>query len=288
MKRRTLLLAAGPGAVGASPLVLRMAGGRSDLDPRYQSMRSLLDLLMDAAGLRWTPHWVADVSQPRIVTELQAGRLDLAMLPSSTPGLEALPVLRHPLRRGLPGARLLLTRRELVPSFAPVKSLEELRRWRLGYGADSPDLPGMRAQGFDIVTGSSYRGLFEMLVRRRFDWLHRGVDEIWQELDTPGLLPRGLAVVPQLALFYPLDDYFVLGPHQAALLPRLQRAWAQCRQDGRYARWFQTRYGETLRRAALAQRRVLHLAGMGVLPGTPLLEFDALRLSPTRGELGLD
>lgn len=288
MKRRTLLLAAAPGASGAGPVPLRIAGGRDALDPRYRSMRSLLDLLFDAAGLRWTPHWVADVSQPRIVTELKAGRLDLAMLPSNMPELEALPVLRHPLRRGLLGTRLLLTRRELVPSFARVKSLDELRRWRLGFGADWSDLPGMRAQGFDIVTGSHYRGLFEMLARRRFDWLHRGVNEIWQELETPGLLPAGLAVVPDLALFYPLDDYFVLAPQQAALLQRLEQAWTQCRQDGRYARWFQANYGEALRRAALQQRRVLHLAGMGVLPGTPLQEFDAFRLSPTRGELGLN
>ena len=48
-----------------------------------------------------------------------------------------------------------------------------------------------------------------MLASGRFDWMHRGVSEIWEEVDNPSLVTEGLTVVPGLALFYPLDNFSV-------------------------------------------------------------------------------
>lgn len=287
MKRRATLAALAPVLARAQVLRLRLPGGRDARDARYRSMLSLFELLFEAAGIAWVPEWVNGMSQGRIAAELRQGGLDIGMLPNTHGALAGLPVLRHPLRRGLLGVRLLLARAAQAEALAAVTGIAQLRAWRLGYGADWPDLPAMRAQGFDVVTGASYQGLFEMLALGRFDWLHRGVNEVWNEIDTPGLLPAGLVVVPRVALFYPLDDYLCLRPGLAPWLPRLQQAWARIQQDGRYARWYRATYGPALRRAALGERRVLHLAGYGAPPGTPLEEFDAFQLAPMRGELSL-
>lgn len=284
---RWLLAATASTAEAATPLRLRFPAGRDANDARDSSVEDLLALLLRAVGRRLEVQRVPGLTQPRRLIELQAGRLDVAIVSSVSPLLSGLRVLRQPLRRGLLGLRLILTRPERAPGFAKLRQLDELRRWRLGYGADWADLPQMQALGLDVVPVSSYSGMFRMLEQGRIDWMHRGVNEVWAELDHPTLVPSGLVVVPDVALFFPLDDYFCVSPHHPELLPLLEQGFARVLQDGRYAQWFRQHFGRGLERAGLAQRQVLNLAGYGVPPGTPLQAFDALRLAPARGELVL-
>lgn len=118
-----------------------------------------------------------------------------------------------------------------------------------------------------------------MLASGRFDWMHRGVSEIWPEVDNPELMAEGLVVVPDLALFYPLDNYFCLSPQRASWLGALATGLDRLERDGRYRQWFDTHYGEALARAQLAGRRVLGLQGYDLMPGSDPRAFDVLGLS---------
>lgn len=293
IQRRLLPAALGVALSAAAPahgepLRLRFPGGRELLDRRNEPLEDLLRLALQAAGRAVQIERVPGLTQPRRLLELVRGGLDVGFIASSHPELGRLPVLRQPLRRGLLGLRLILTRRELLPSFARMQRPEQLNRWRLGYGADWADIEQMRALGLTVVPADSYTSLFRMLAQGRSDWLHRGASEVWAEIDEPDLLPPGLALVPGLALFYPLDDYFCMSPQRAPeLLPPLQRGLAQLQRDGGYLRWFRHWHGDGLARLQLAQRRVIHLAGYGVPPGTPLAQFDIVRLGDAQGELAL-
>jgi ABC-type amino acid transport substrate-binding protein len=289
--RRQLLAATALGALPlpstAQPLRLRYPGGRDANDLRYEALEGLLKLAFGAAGQRIELERVMGMSQRRAILEAHAGQLDVSLVPTSLNPPQGLQVLRVPVRRGLLGLRLLLAPEALLARLAAVQDLNGLHGLRMGYGADWDDLPTMRTLGFDVVTGDSYSGLFRMLAQGRFDWMHRGVNEIWAELDHPSLVPHGLAVVPKLALYYPLDDYFCVSPRRPDLFALLQRGMQRIRTDGRYARWFRDTYARALERAQMKQRHVLHLNGYGVPPETPLQAFDVVRLSPTQGELRL-
>jgi hypothetical protein len=264
-------------AVGADERPLSFSGGIDANDRRYDYPRELLELALERAGSRRTVRQVGGMSQARLAVEVAEGRLDVLILPMSWPTNLAVMPVRLPLRRGLLGVRLLLARAAQAGELAAVTSLDQLRsRYRMGYGADWVDRPAYSALGFRTVLGSSYTGLFDMLRAGRFDFLHRGVNEIWAEIDHPRL-GRGLAVVPSLALRYPLDDYFWVRRGNDALATLIERGLNAARADGSFGALYERWFGTGIRRAALGQRRVLELGGYPVEPGTPLELFDALQ-----------
>jgi hypothetical protein len=277
-----LATAAYAGAVrGAEPL--RVAGGRDAADRRYDFSHALLQAALAAAGRPVALHIVAGMSLSRIARSLGTGSLDLAMLPAIQPPGEALPHLDWPIRQGLLGLRLLLAREDRAAALSRVQSVPELQRdFSLGYGSDWPDLPLLQRLGFRTVVGSSYAGLFQMLATGRFDYLSRGVNEVWAELDTAGRVPPGVVLVPRLALFYPLDDQFHASPQAAhwlqPLLMGLQTLW----KSGRYARLFRWHYGPAWDRAQLAARQVLQLAGYRGDAEATLRQFQQLAQTAQR------
>lgn len=267
-----------PAVVGKA-LRLRVAAGQQADDPRFAYARKLLSLALNKAGVRAELLPRGGLSQPRQALELQQDGLDVGQLPvrgAVEPG-QALPV-RVPLRRGLLGVRLLLARAERAKAIGNVGSLAELQqRFTLGHGADWGDLADMRTAGFRVITANSYAALFRMLEAGRFDFISRAVSEVWDELARPSLAGSGeLVVVPHLALYYPLDDFFWINPRQPELVELIEQGLLRARSDGSFDALYESQYGDALRRATLRRRRVLRLPG---LPLPPLARdglFDVL------------
>jgi hypothetical protein len=284
-RREMLLRSVAEGGRDLPRLHISFPGGRDKFDVRFEAPESLLRLIFEAAGYELVVERIGALSQRRQTAELLTGRLDVSLIGSGSSGLFAVLPMREPIRRGLLGLRLLLAPAELAPVLSQIRSQRELSRFRLGYGDDWSDLEQMRTLGFSVVTASSYAGLFRMLANQRFDWMHRGVNEVWAELDHPVLVPHGLVLVPGLALYYPLDDYFCVSPRRPDLLRLLQAGYLKLQHSGRYRQWFLEHYGRSLVRAGMHRRRVLQLSGYGVPPGTPLERFDAAQLSLTEAIL---
>jgi hypothetical protein len=78
--------------------------------------------------------------------------------------------VRLPIDKGLLGYRMFLVREADLPRFATVRTLDDLRKLRVGQGKDWIDVPILRKAGFPVVEGTSYPGLFAMLAAGRFDF----------------------------------------------------------------------------------------------------------------------
>lgn len=263
----------------SAPRRLVMAAGQSPEDPRFRYATALLQLALEKVGHTAELLPRGGLTQPRQAIELYRGGLDVGQLPSSgtvQPGQAlAVPI---PIRRGLLGVRLLLARRERASVIAQAPTLEALQQgFVMGHGADWGDLGLMRQSGFRVQTSDSYPGLFRMLEAGRFDFLSRAVSEIWDELANPRLAGGGaLVVVPRLALFYPLDDFFWVSPARPELAALIQQGLERARADGSFERLYRTHYGEALLRAQLRQRQVFRLPGVEPPPGSSERYFDAL------------
>lgn len=290
MRRRALalgLLAAPLAAASIPRPPWRVAAAAHLADQRFDFPLRLLERLLEAAGLPSQLQPLPQPNQREAARQLAAGELDIALLPSVGVQESGLLPLRWPVRRGLLGARLLLARRELLPRLAALPSVEALKRdFVMGYGSDWHDLPQLRTLGFRLFTEPDYPSLFRQLADGRFDYLSRGVNEVWGELDHPLLVPHGIAVVPRLALAYPLDDYFYVAERRRDWLSPLQRGFTRLWDSGDYQRLFFEHHGRALERATFARRRVWPLLGYGVEPHTPLSLFDALRLRPQQARWG--
>lgn len=281
-----VLLAAFAGGALAAPQAVRFPGRGEAGDYRFDFGAELLALCLEKSGGDYRLEVLQGMNQPRGREAARQGRIDVVMLPNTAQDTAPLVPVKLPLRRGLLGVRLLLARAELADRLTHVETSEQLKReFTLGYGRGWLDAEVMQALGFRVEFGSTYAGLFDMLRAGRFDFLTRGVNELAAERRDPRLAGSGMVVVPGIALYYPLDDYFWVRPARPRLHADIDRGFRRALADGSYAALFERHHAAAMAEAGIEHRSVLHLQGYPVPPGTPLELFDVLRLQTSRGNL---
>jgi hypothetical protein len=102
---------------------------------------------------------------------------------------------------------VFLVRKESLPRFANVRSLDDLRVFSFGLGLGWIDVGILRNNGLRVVTGSSYDGLFDMLDNGRFDIFLRAAAEVLGEYEDRKQRMPDLAIEPGIVLYYPPRDH---------------------------------------------------------------------------------
>lgn len=273
MRRRTALLAALPGAVTAAgdSRVLRYARqGDPERDFFFVLLRTLL--AQDAKDWRLQPT-AERLSHARALLEVQRGngQVDIIWTMTSRDREQLLRPVRVPIDRGLFGWRLLLVRRGESARFARVRSLDDLRPFRFLQGHDWPDTSILEANGLQVERSTNFETLFPMLAKGRADALPRAAVEVAHELRTYGETHR-LELEPGLVLRYPTALYYFVSPNRHDLAVLIERGLRRMMASGQWDRLLHTFYGEDLRFAQLAQRRVIDLKNPLLPPETPLGE----------------
>lgn len=268
----------------AAPAIAVRVGFESEPgDRRFDFGALLLEQALKAGGSTARVERVRGMNQLRMIQAAREGRLDVLILPSLRAQDAELRPIAFPLRRGLLGVRLLLARPKDAERLSKVDSIHTLKtQYTLGYGQGWLDRRELAALGFRMETANGYRNLFDMLRGGRFDYLSRGVNEIGAELADPRLAGSGMVVVPGVALFYPLDDFFYLPTSRGALRADIERGLQRMLEDGSYNRLLDAHFGRIMRDVRLDQRTILHVRGYPVPDGTPLERFDILQ--PVRSQ----
>ena len=241
-------------------------------DARYAYRTALLQLLLDKTAEQGacdlSPQFTT-VTQDRGLALLQEGRIDVVSMPTTLQRERDLRAIRFDILRGLLGYRVLLIRKQQQEAFAAVRSLAELRQFRLGFGMHWADLPLLQYNGFRVMATPHYESLFAMLARGRFDGFPRGLNEAWQELgEQQGNYPD-LMVEPTIALHYPWPVYFFVRKDNQRLAERLQLGLQRAQADGSLHQLFMQHHGQLLQQAQLTKRRLFLLSNPTLPPGTP-------------------
>lgn len=265
---------------------IRFAAEEFPTDPRFNYAIELISAGLAALSDPRRPVRVTGMNQRRIRRALADGNVDLAILPSLSLNRARLPHIPYPIRRGLLGLRLLVARSDEAQEIGAVTRLEELKRLRLAMAPDWVETPVFAGLGFNVVE-APYPALFDMLRAGRADYTSRAVSEVWGELAASSVSGPDLSVAPGLALFYPLDDYFVSSIAARPMLEKLLGGLRKIVADGSAWQIFNRHYAGALTRTGLAQRRILQVSGFGVDPGTPLGFFNAIELTPSAGVFNL-
>jgi ABC-type amino acid transport substrate-binding protein len=148
---------------------------------------------------------------------------------------ELLPV-RISLLRELNDYRVFLIREEDQPRFSRLRSLDDLRSLQAGAGDNWPSVDVLRHNRLPVVTTSSFGSLFPMLRAGRFDYLPRGVHEVWAEQRSQAA--QGLAIEQTVFLHYPVPFYFFVSRDDAALAARIERGLFAAQADGSFDKLF--------------------------------------------------
>ncbi len=265
---------AAPGAAAATviyPLHLGAYDARYAYD--WLVLRTALEKTVATHGPFEMKQFTEAMSPRRVSQELALpdGRINV-MARAAVPEFEHdfLPV-RIPIDKGLLGNRILLVRKEDLPRFAQVRSLQDLRKLRAGMGKGWADVAILAGAGLPVVEGTAQENLYTMLMAGRFDYFARGVDEIqWEMREYGARFPR-MVIEPTLLLRYPLPRYIYLrrDAEGEALARRLKAGLETMVQDGALDALFRQYKGPVIESLRLDRRRLLALPNAG-LPDMPL------------------
>jgi len=179
--------------------------------------------------------------------------------------------VKIPVDKGLLGYRVFLIPAEQQARFSSVQSFEQLRQFSFGQQREWSDVAIYRAAGLDVVTGSSYEGLFRMLMLGRFDAFGRGVTEVSGELEHWRRDYPRMTIEQELLLYYPLPVYFWF-PRNADGRRHAQRVEEGMRAivaNGTLDRLFSEEYAAAIEKMSLDRRRVFRIANPLLPPGQP-------------------
>lgn len=182
--------------------------------------------------------------------------------------------IRIPVRRGLVSYRLLIINKKNEKEFSTIDTLEELKEKRAGLNDGWTTYPIMEDQNFNIVDVDDYDGMFNMLSVNRFDYLLRGVNEIFEEVDQRSEYNSDLMIEPNLAIYIPSITYVFVSKREPRIARRLQRGLELMSINGDIKRIFNTFYADALRKAELDKRKILYIKNPNLPASVPLDEDD--------------
>ena len=277
------------GPADAGILVIRHPRGESDNDQRDVYHLALLREALDRTSGTYGPYRLEPgpevMNELLIMRKLEAGSpdIDLMVRPTSQVDEARLEPIRIPLEKGLLGYRICLIQAQDQARFSAIDGPAALSAVRLGQGRDWNDVSIYEANRMTVVTGANYEGLFEMLLRQRFDAFPRGVNEVFAEHAARVASMPDLAIEKDLVIHYPFCRYAWVGkgPKGDQVRKRLTEGLEGMIQDGTFDRLFYRHHGQDIVRAELHRRRIIPLSNPH-LPATAPLARRELWFDPAR------
>ena len=209
------------------------------------------------------------LSTQRVERAMQEGvELNIASSPlwnTATGDTAPLSIIPIPIARGLLGYRQCIVRKEDLPKFAQVKSLEDLQQLTAGLGTNWTELDVFRASGLKWQGGKDITQLHSMLARSRFDYLPLGIVEAESSL-ARSAHKNELAIAPDLIIFYPLPVFIQVSVSRPLLAERLEHGLRRAIADGSLDTLFSQHFAEQIKKLSSPSLRVIRLENPNVPP----------------------
>jgi hypothetical protein len=209
----------------------------------------------------------AHMERPRMLAALKAGKLiNVTSNPADAEWLQQLRSVPIPIDMGLQSWRLFLIDASKQARLREEGGAGRLRRLKAGAGSAWVSAQALRENGYPVVLGGSYLGLFQMLMAERFDYFPRGLNEIFHEVDTHRAAYPGLAVEESLLLHDNIPSLFFVAPQAERLQQRLNSGMEAMLRDGSLERLLLAYFKKDLVRAKLCTRKRIELPNHALSP----------------------
>lgn len=237
---------------------------------RYDFGLQVLDLALSKLNIQYqieTPSG-PQINEARGEVLITNGKLDVQWMSTSKQREKKMLVVRIPIYQGLLGLRLLLTTVEKNKHIGQIRNLTQLQQYVGGHGTHWQDLPVYQANKLPVSTYINYQTLFIQLANNRFDYFHRGLNEIWDEQKKHS---DTLKIANNVMLFYPHPVYFFVGKHNPDLAQYIQQGLHLALKDGSFKKLFLKEQGEFIEKAQLNKRHLIRLINPVVPQDSPKL-----------------
>ena len=180
---------------------------------------------------------------------------------------------RYDVDLGVVGYRVCFTRQGLLPALATVTSAAQLKPYLFGLGTGWMDVPILKHHGFKVLEVGSYKSLFPMAARGRFDLFCRGINEVADEQAEAARQP-GLVLEPTLMIYYDLPRFFYANARDKAALARVDAGIQLAAADGSLQALWQQYYLPSIQQVQPQRRHLLRLSN----PLVEALQWDPKQL----------
>lgn len=143
-----------------------------------------------------------------------------------------------PIFNDLMGYRQLLIRREDLDTFKNIKTDADLKKLTVGQARGWVDVDIYKYNGYPVDDSPNPSALFNMLAKKRFDYLPISLLEAESALAGRPDLADQLMLVPDLAIYFPLPLIFYVNIHEPKLAERLEKGLSMAKKDGSFDRLF--------------------------------------------------
>lgn len=249
----------------ASETVFTYRGADSARDNRNQYQVEALRLALEKTRKTFGPYRLVAspaMAGPRALAMLNNNQLPnfFVELSYDEAHLEASNVayIPFPVDRGIVGYRVCFASPQTKALLAKTQNLDGLRAFRYGLGTGWADVKIFRHNGFQVVEGVSYEGLFQMLSMKRFDLFCRGANEIREEWEAHRDVP-GLDYDETLSIAYALPRFYFYNKGNRAAAERVDKGLQLAFQDGSLQALWRKHYRASLDFVKLKERRIFWL-----------------------------
>jgi len=265
----------------------------SAIDVRYEYQWEILRTALEKTRAKYGAYRMVRakiMTEKRQAFELMHPKGEISvMYLGTTPDFEKKLIGIHiPVDKDLGGYCLFLIRKDRKDEFHNIAGLEDLRKFSYGLGLDWIDVGILQNSGFKVVTGSSYDGLFEMLIQKRFDIFLRAAVEILDEVEERKQSMPDLYIEDSICFYYPMPMYFWFsktgeGKH---LAERAEEGMRMMIADGTYDQIFDKYQQPKIEKLHLKTRKFFSITNPLLGPETPFndkrLWFDPNTYKPTK------
>ncbi|WP_440877109.1 substrate-binding periplasmic protein [Thalassotalea sp. PLHSN55] len=185
-----------------------------------------------------------------------------------------------PVRKGLNGWRIPLIHKDNEAMFKQVNSLKSLQKLTPGMFHTWSDNEILASNGIQAVKGSNLKGLYQMLDKKRFDYIPvsilTGTRKLKHYQDVEGL---NVVLADDVLIHYPICFYFYVNKENTKLANIITQGFEKIIANGQYDRIFNQYYGDPLRKRFAFNPKIIRLENK-LLPKNVPLERRELWLAP--------
>ena len=237
---------------------------------RYHFGHDLLVLALSKLDQPYTVNAFSDypVNEARGEKMLLEGKFDIQWLSTSRYRESKLIPIKIPIYKGLLGLRLLLVTKENKEKLSQIRTLKDLRQYTGGHGSHWGDLPVYAANQLPVHPHAQYAALFLQLADNRFDYFHRGLNEIWEE---QAKYSERLEIADSVMLYYPHPVYYFVNKDDETLAAHIKSGLEMALKDGSYKRLFLKHHESMIKKSRLDERQLILLKNPILPKGTPTI-----------------
>ncbi len=239
---------------------------------QYEVLKMSLDRTVDTHGAYELKRSKTNLKNLRALNELKKpdGVINVHITTTSLEREKSAIPIRIPIRMGVLNYRLLMVNKSNMSVFDSVRTADDLRKLRAGvvFGWVTKEI--LEAENFRLVESLSSQGIFKMLDNDRFDYLPRGVHQVYSELENITADLNNVVIEPNLAIYLPAPFYVFVSLSEPALAARLELGLEEMVADGSLREIFSEYYSDAIAKAQLDRRRVIYIENPFLSESTPM------------------